>query len=216
MSKDQGQSIREILQSLPEEIKELTTALPPKYLEAANFYLRGNSMINACIRAKIIKTSDGPQLKAVKSSNVINGGLLREYINAVKDYQCSQTVMSLHEIDMRLSGIARTQATDVLAYRSDPVFRDDEEGNEVLVGYRSAPYLRPMEELTGRQKDSIKSIKQSKTGLEVELHDPVKAMDMLIKRKGGYTENVNTTTTEKKVHAFMPSNNRGPGSKATR
>lgn len=212
MSKaDKTQTISDILKSLPPEISEMTEHIAPQILQACNLYLNGCSKLTAVSRCRLTAPEATITQKRQKASTIFNRPEVKEYLQAVKEYSASATIMDLHEIDIRLSQIVRTDKTEVIQYTSIPLYDIDEEtGEEYLIGYRTKPYLVPLEELTTRQRDAIKSIKQTKHGLEVELHDPMKAMDMLIKRKGGYTENVNTNVSGENIHAFVPKNNRGP------
>lgn len=211
MSKsDKTQTISDILQSLPPELSEIAEALNPQVLQAANLYLKGCSKLTAVARCKMLDPEATITKNRQKASCIFNRAEVKEYVQAVKEYSASAMIMDLHEIDIKLSQIARTEKTEVIHYTSIPLYDLDENGEEYLIGYRTKPFLVPLEELTERQRDAIKSIKQTKHGLEVELHDPIKAMDMLIKRKGGYTENVNTNVSGDTVHAFVPKNNRGP------
>ena len=212
MSKsDKTQTISDILHSLPPELSEIAETLHPQVLQAANLYLKGCSKLTAVARCKMLDPEATITQNRQKASSIFNRAEVKEYVQAVKEYSASAMIMDLHEIDIKLSQIARTEKTEVIQYLSVPLYDIDEQtGEEILMGYRTKPFLVPLEELTSRQRDAIKSIKQTKHGLEVELHDPIKAMDMLIKRKGGYTENVNTNVSGENVHAFVPKNNRGP------
>ena len=209
--KSNDQTVLEIMANLPSEIQELADQLSPGKLMAANYYLQGMSKLAACKAAGLLSNDMSDGNKRMRASNILHSGNVADYIQAVKSYHCSETVMSLHEIDIRLTKIARTEHSEIVRHRSVPVVDiDDESGEEVVAGYRTTPYLTPLEELNERQRQSIKSVKQTKNGLEVEVHDPVKAMDMLIKRKGGYTENVNNNVTTDNIKAFVPKNDRGP------
>lgn len=211
MSDSKRKTILEILKHLPSELQGLADELPPAHLLACNLYLEGHSMLMACSKAGLIDPHSPLSSQRNKASSIMNCGQAKEYIAGVKNYSCSATVMDLHEIDIRLSQIARTDANEILGYTSEPILEYSEElGKEIVIGYRTRPYLNPIETLDERQRAAIKGIKQTKFGLEVDLHDPMKAMDMLIKRKGGYTENVNTKVETAQVKAFIPDNGRGP------
>lgn len=215
-------SILEILENLPDEIKMIVDDLSPTEVEVANCHLRKMST-RQIIKYCGIKTGS-PTRDYHKVKTILHKAEVKEYISLVKDYSCSSTIANLHEIDIALTETFRTSLHEVMGWRSEPIYEekwdddDDPELDEperVLIGYRTMPYLLPMDQLTERQKRFIKSIKIGKNGLEVETRDPDKAADMLIRRQGGYTDNINSSVKgeiESTVHIFahMPNNNRGP------
>lgn len=214
--------IADILETLPEEVKEAADILAPKQLDVANWHLKNYSHRQIARKEPFNTGRPSADLAAVK--NILKNEDVKEYINLVKDYACSSTVATLHEIDLRLTETMRTDLHEVMGWHSEPIYDeiweddDDEDLDEpirILKGYRTIPYLLPMDQLTERQKRFIKGIKLGKNGLEVDTKDPEKAMEMLIRRQGGYTDNINSNVKgeiESTVHVFahMPNNNRGP------
>ena len=59
--------------------------------------------------------------------------------------------------------------------------------------YKTIP--KPTNQLTPTQRKLIKSIKQTRTGIEIQLYEKDKAIDMLAKMSGLYNENISMSTT---------------------
>lgn len=221
-------TINQMMEELPEELKEAADALTEKQLEVANLHLRKTSQ-RSIIRQAGLSTGR-PIADLANLRNMLNNGFVRDYINLFKDYMVSKTVADLELIDQQLRDIVLTDVTEILEYRTVPVYEDvfpdyndpdydpdmdDGEPERVLVGYRNIPYLRPLEELTPRQRSMILDVRQGKSGLEYTFEDKMKARDMIIRRHGGYTDNINSNLTgkvESTVHVFahVPNNKRGP------
>lgn len=220
-----SQQVKEILESLPEELKDAADSLSTKELLIANLHLQNYTQRQIIKKSGLSTGRASADLATVRS--ILHNENVKEYINLVKDYQVSATVATLNEIDIRLTETMRTSLHEVMGWHSEAIYDevwedgDDPELDEpqkVLRGYRTLPYLYPMDQLTERQKRYIKSIKLGKNGLEVEFRDSEKAMEMLIRRQGGFTDNVNNNLSgeiESTVHVFahMPDNGRGPRDK---
>jgi hypothetical protein len=120
-----------------------------------------------------------------------------------------RSVLTLEAIDQKLSDIAMTDILDV-AELGPPVL--DADGNMVR-----PVMIKGEEDLTSAQRASLKKIKNCKDGgLEIETHDKLKALDMLIKRRSGYIkkEEINVTGNAIQVIACVGDNGRGPKPKS--
>lgn len=139
---------------------------------------------------------------------ILEAPTTQRYIQALRRQVACRSIMTLEKIDQRMSDIAMTDVTDVvelgeLFYPTGPE------------GSTSAPVqtisLKDLSKLTPSQRAAIKKIKPCTGGVEIELHDKVKVMEILAKRRGGFTEKQEVTHSGNvEVFAYTGFNNRGP------
>ena len=179
-------------------LEELQKRLTTKQIKFATLIAQGERPIDAWEAAELGERSDrSGQMRLYRSPAI------QKYIMLLNKKVGDESILSLKEIDKRLSDMATTNILDVV--QLGEVYYNEH-------GERVQPILlRDDVELTEAQKASIKKIKSKDGSLEVELHDQAKALEMLIKRRGGFKEvqNVNMKTTGQ-VIAFVGDNKRGP------
>jgi hypothetical protein len=112
--------------------------------------------------------------------------------------------MHLETLDQKLADIVMTDILDCVVIGA-PI--------EDLKGViRTQVTIKHPSELTAAQRSSITSLKSIDGGLELKTADKLKAIEMLIKRRGGFTDthNVNIAGADIKVIAMPGDNGRGP------
>lgn len=192
------------------EIDKLLKIMPVDYLEFAGYLLGDHSPISAY--RLIGKQTGNDQQDRIDALAMSKAPLVTAYIQAVKRRVAEKSIMTLEEIDQRLTEIATTNIVDIidLGTKTVPIVSNGE-----LITSVDQPEvkLKPEEELTASQLASIKSVKVVKGELHIETHDQIKALDMLIKRRSGYKE-IKEINHNGNVHVFaaVDDNGRGPDS----
>ena len=191
-----------------EMIEGLLECMPQHYVEFADHLIAGHSQLMALELCGRSTKDHNDNVKTARS--MARAPAVNLYIQALKRRVAEKSILTLEEIDEKLTGIATTDAMDIVevGVKSVPIVS---QGNIVTHEDQPEVTIKPDEELTATQKAAIKSVKVVKGELHVELHDQVKAMDMLIKRRGGYKE-VKDLNVKGNVHVFaaIDDNGRGP------
>jgi len=190
------------------EIERLTQIIPEKQLEFVNLYLSGHTPL-ACVQLSGLGSGDS-QADAAMARSIIRAPAIKMYLSALKMRVAEKSIMTLEDIDKRLTSIASVGIMDVVKIGEKDITEFDNEGNAIT---RTVPDINLVDdsEITAAQKAAIKSIKVVKNELHIELHDSVKAMDMLIRRSVGYKEE-STINLKGNVQVFaaIDDNGRGP------
>lgn len=193
------------------EIEKLLEFIPQHYVDFVDYHTKGHSPV-ACLR---LSGMSGPNEKdwEREAKGVMNAPAVKMYIQAMKRKVSEGSVMTLEDADKKLTDIATTDAADILEIGTKDMPIYDAKGELVTTIEQPDVQLIDKSEMTPAQLASIKSIKVVKGELHIELHDPVKAMDMLIKRRSGYRE-VKDVNVNSNVHVFaaVDDNGRGPKS----
>ena len=104
-------------------------------------------------------------------------------IKAEIDKRVDENAMTTNEILSRLADIARSNFEDIIEY--------DENGHK-QVGIDVAH--------KNKKLHLIKSIIPTKEGTKYEFHDPIKALELLGKTKGLFTDKLDVTTKGEKIN----------------
>lgn len=190
-----------------EEIDKIAEGLTMKEIKFVDLVLRGEPVGFAYAMA---------DLSAYDEKDEKNGKFLLEspriklYIDSMKRMVATRSVMTLAKIDERLTDIAMTDVTDVVEI-GETCFPTGPGGSE------GAPVtmvkIKNISELPEDKRCAISSIKPCSGGLEVKLHDKVKVMEILAKRRGGFKDVQEVQHTGRvEVFAMVGNNGRGPKS----
>lgn len=114
------------------------------------------------------------------ASELLSNPKLVEFLNSFAIEKVELAVMSRDEIIKDLSFIAGADISDVAEF-SDRECVDLEDGMQV---WQSTVRVKSMNELTKLQRKLIKSVKQTKYGLELTLHDAMQARKQLTALQG--------------------------------
>lgn len=187
---------------LTPEAEALRRSMRPEHLAFVEAHLSGMSPAEAYEVAGLGSAADGDSQKM--AARLLTMPKIRMYIDELNRSVAVRSAMSLEAIDSALSDIASVNVTDIVRM----LLIDDPDTG----GKRSMLVIRNPEELTPQQRAAIASIKpKGELGFEIVMHDKLKALEMLIKRKGGFTENVNQNVNGGvMIFANVGDNGRGP------
>ncbi|MGI4260765.1 terminase small subunit [Klebsiella pneumoniae] len=166
-----------------DRLAELASALTAEQLEFANLYLTKSShgMTDVeCYQAAFPGCTKGTA--TVNSSRLVrHNPKVRAYLDAHNIERLADNIASLDELKVSLTEMVRADITELA--RWETVYGED--GGAVPV-----PCIRKFEDVPPELRRLIKSITYTKMGPKIEYYDKQRAMDMLIKMQGGYTERV--------------------------
>lgn len=94
--------------------------------------------------------------------------------------EIAHSVMQRDEMMQGLTTIARTTIDDVVSFTERPSV-DMENGNEIMT---SSVHVKSIEEIPKGARSAIKSVKQTKNGLELTLYDSLAARKQLAELQG--------------------------------
>lgn len=142
--------------------------------------------------------ANGENSIAVSAYQLLNNINVVEFLDTFAIEKVELAVMSRDEIIEDLSFIASADISDVAEF-SDRECLDMEDGKTV---WQSTIRVKSMSELTKLQRKLIKSVKQTKYGLELTLHDAMQARKQLTALQGfDAAKKLDiTSTTEKPEH----------------
>jgi len=176
-------------------------SLPKEYQKFVEMYLAGMSPGDAYIEAGLgLATATG---NAQKARAILDTPRIRGYIESIERTIATRSLMTLEAVDQILADIATADVTDIIEMGT----YNNDEGLQC-----GAVSVKDLSQLTKAQRAAIAKIKPIQTGgFEVTFHDKMKALEMLIKRRGGFTENQNVNLSGG-VHIFahVGDNGRGP------
>lgn len=114
---------------------------------------------------------------------------VKSHIEELQMAKAKRAEVSADEVIRELSLIAFSKATDYARVVEKPL--TDDEGSEV--GTYSAIELVPTETLTEDQQRALATMKKGRDGLEVKPYDKVRALELLGKHLGLFTDKVDLT-----------------------
>lgn len=104
---------------------------------------------------------------------LINVNIQKE-IQELKEQRTQRTEITADFVLKELAAIATTRITDVVNVLNRPIAMDD--GSVINVPYVA---VKNTAELTDAQKSAIASIKQTKNGVEIKMHDKVGTLKLI-------------------------------------
>lgn len=132
-------------------------------------YLVDLNATQAAIRAGYsMKTAAAQAARLLINVNV------QKEIQDLKNRRALRTEITADFVLKELAAIATTKITDIVNVHNRPVEMDD--GTVISVPYVE---IKNTEELTEAQKASIASIKQTKHGVEIKMHDKVSTLKLI-------------------------------------
>lgn len=193
---------------ITEELEHLAQCFDAQQLEFIRLFLKGVPIVDAWQNAGLSRTGNDRAKDKVAAKEFRRRGDTQAYINALQRVVATNSIMTLEARKKRLSDIAMANVTDIVKV-GEVVFPDTGEGGTGIPVQMVT--IRDMDELTDAQKAAIKSIKPKPGGLEIELYDQFRAMDMLAKLEGEYTEKKEVSMSgQVQTIAYIGDNRRGP------
>ncbi len=99
---------------------------------------------------------------------------IQEYLQEKQQERSKRTEITADFVLKELAAIASTRITDVVNVLNRPITMDD--GSVINVPYVA---VKNTAELTDAQKSAIASIKQTKNGVEIKMHDKVGTLKLI-------------------------------------
>lgn len=190
---------------LSSDLELLKKALTIKQLEFVHGLAHGMTELEAFENAGLAQNDDTDRSNA---SRLARAPKIRLYKEALQREVATRSVMSLEAVDQELTNIASADVTDVIKV-----------GEWVESIGKRGPIAHPVlevsmvefDDLTDAQRAAIKKIKPVPGGVEVVMHDKMKALELLAKRHQGFTEKIDMNVDSNvQVFAFVGDNGRGP------
>lgn len=120
---------------------------------------------------------------------------VQKKIQSLKNDRSERTEITQDMVLRELAAIAFANATDIVQVAEKAFVTDS--GNEVML---PDVVITETSKLTPEQKKAIAGIKQGRNGIEVKMNDKTRALELLGKHLGMFTEKVEVT--EKKTNPF--------------
>ena len=120
-------------------------------------------------------TAKDNQTERIAASDMFRKPSVRAFYDSLMEAAASEAVMSREEALTRLSRAARVVASDVVDIETEV----DDQGRAV-----SVVKVKAFSAMTPEAKSAIKSVKQGRYGVELQLHDPLQAIKQLADLQG--------------------------------
>jgi hypothetical protein len=193
-----------------DEINEVLMALSLELSEVqktwAHHYIAGLSPIDAIIKTGLGGGKRSEQVRL--SRDMLQNPNIKQYIDEMRRHSIRKSSLTLEALDERWEEIANVSITDIAEIGAlyQPL---NDEGLPTGTPMQVIT-IKSLDDLTIAQRMAIKKIKPCSGGIEIELYDRTKALDMLTRRRGGLTEK---HTVEHQgnlqIVAFVGDNGRG-------
>ena len=167
-----------------ETLMALSIELTGEQRNWAHYYIAGLSPIDAIIKTGLGGGKRSEQVRL--SRDMLQNPNIKQYIDEMRRHSIRKTSLTLEALDARWEEIANVSITDIVNI-GEVRYDLDENGEEVGLPVQTIT-MASIDDLTIAQRMAIKKIKPCKGGVEIELYDRTKALDMLTRRRGGLTE----------------------------
>lgn len=156
-------------------------------------YLKDLNATQAAIRAGYSEKTAGQ----IGEQNLKKLEIFAEIKRRQSDRE-KRTEITQDMVVKELARVAFANGSEFAKVTEQPVFDAlgvpllDKDGNQLM---RQCVVLTPTDKLTSDQRAAISGIKEGKNGIEVSTCDKVKALELLGRHLGLFTDNVNLSTT---------------------
>ena len=197
---DKSKMIEEKTEEINERINRIRRGFSVKELAALDNYISGDNPYDAWCNAGLVGSN-------ADARKLIRSGLAQSYIDEMNRLTAVRSTMTLEAIDQSLSDIAMGDIAGVVEI-GDPYFNENGDRIQHII-------VKDVGDMTATQRACIKSIKSGKNGcIELEMYDKIKALELLAKRRQGFTEKREVELTAKaEVVTFAGFNGRGHANK---
>lgn len=121
-----------------------------------------------------IRSGYSTKTAAAQAARLLINVNVQKEVQELKDRRALRTEITADFVLKELAAIATTKITDIVNVHNRPIEMDD--GTVINVPYVE---IKNTEELTEAQKASIASIKQTKHGVEIKMHDKVSTLKLI-------------------------------------
>jgi len=185
-------------ENIQKKLERLRRALKAKEIEFVDLYLQGMPPAEAYQEAGLAMAPD-----PIGAEHLLSAPTVRLYIETMERVVVERSTLTLEKIDERLADLAMADIVDMVEIGQDYT---DNAGN-----LRTPVTIKDPATLTPGQRAAITSIKPVIGGLEIKTEGKVKALELLARRRGGFTEQVDLNIGgHVKIFANVGDNSRGP------
>lgn len=162
---------------MTEEQKEMFDRLTPLQQKVCINSISGMSNIDSYINAGgKAKTQEA---KEASASEILSNLKVRSFMDSIKQASVSSAIMSREEMLERLSGLARTNMSDLITWHVVHSTNDDgEEVEQSLWTVKESAMVDPI------KVASISEVTAGRGGLKIKQHSPLAAMKQLAELAG--------------------------------
>jgi len=181
-----------------ERIEKLRKALSTQELDFVDKHLAGVPADLAYQEAGLGVLPD-----PIGAGQLLAAPAVKMYIDAMQREIAERSSLTLEKIDERLTDLATANIIDMVEIGED--YTDDNNNPRTPITLKD-----PMS-LTPGQRAAIVGLKTVPGGMEIKIADPIKALELLAKRRGGFTEQIDVNLTGNvSIFANVGDNQRGP------
>jgi phage terminase small subunit len=177
---------------LSDEQIEMFNNLTKLQQKISLYSLRGYSNMEAYRRAGGSAKKD--QTMGASSTEILKKPKVKQFINSFSKNRIKAAIMSKEEMMERLTSFGRSSIFDVAEIEDHTEMESDDDDGLVFFG--SKLRVKNKDKIPDSLRGFIKSVKKSKNGLEVTLHDTLSAMKQLADL-GGYNAASKTEVSTK-------------------
>lgn len=172
----------------PRELREMILNLTPKQKKWVEEYAKDFNAKRAAIEAGYAETSAGSGCYGLKEDICC-----KAYLRQILRQQSQKADISPERVLKELTSIAYSNITEFLDVETNKYYLRDEEGN-IIKDFNDKPIevknqtvlITNPDDLPKFKTASIKSIKQTKNGIEIQLHSKEKGLELLMRHLGMY------------------------------
>lgn len=140
---------------------------------------------------KVYKTCKKEETAMTNASRLLRNAKVQEYIKELQEKTEKKALISIDDIVNELVAIAFADRTKISKLTNEKMDYDDDKSIEVpIVSFANTL------DLSEKEKKVIAGYKQTKNGISVETYDKVKALELLGKYLGMFTDTVKIENPE--------------------
>ena len=148
--------------------------LTPRHRKFIDFYIEsGNAS------ASYVKAGYAENNSHISASRLLSNVNIQEYLEKRRAEVAKSSNITAEKIIQELAKIAFLKSSDVFKYEDEEVILPSGQTTTKKVAY-----LKPQSELPDNVDSAISSIRETKHGVEIKLHDKQKALEALSKYVG--------------------------------
>ena len=144
---------------------------------------------------KVYKTCKKEETARTNASRMLTNANIKNYISELQDKVEEKAIVKIEDIVNELFTIAFTDRTKISKNVRNKILERKEDGTEVEY-YEDNVIFAETDELDDKTKKIISGYKKTQSGFAVETYDKMKALELLGKYLGMFTETVKIENPE--------------------
>lgn len=170
-----------------------TSHLSPKQKTFCEEYIIDLNGLQAAIRAKYSKATAQQQ-----SSRLLSNVKVQAYIKVLKDKRSERTEIRADRVLEELAAVGFARIDDFLKVEEQTttdIVGFDEEGKPISNTWTAKSVnIFETDNIDKKKIPAVASIKQTKEGIELKLHDKIKSLELLGRHLGMWKDKIDVTT----------------------